>query len=84
MCACVANCIIQLTFRRRCDFSLLPCLKELPKLEAQHAYLTALETGDQAALRDINIRYQTPLLAGKRVQQTRQKACYGERVGRVI
>lgn len=37
---------------------------ELPKLEAQHSYLTALENNDAEALRDIAVRYATPLRRG--------------------
>ena len=33
----------------------------LPKLQAQHEYLQALEANDLDRLRDISIRYQTPL-----------------------
>eukprot|EP00039_Didymoeca_costata_P005059 m.78103 g.78103 ORF g.78103 m.78103 type:complete len:517 (-) comp12657_c0_seq1:196-1746(-) len=37
---------------------------ELSKLEAQHAYLTAMENNDMDALKNIAIRYQTPLRQG--------------------
>ncbi len=37
---------------------------ELPKLEAQLEYLTALENHDTDALRNIAVRYHTPMAAG--------------------
>ena len=36
---------------------------DLPKLQAQHEYLEALESNDMDKLRDVAIRYQTPVRA---------------------